>query len=167
MTNSLLALFPYVTPMLDAAQRLKNSGYDATVFSPIPLVHEMDDVIGPEKDYVRFFTFVGGVTGLLFGIVVVLGTAALYVLPRGGRPVFPVPPTLIISYETTILIGVCMTLLGFLVISKLPSFKDQVDDPRVSADEFGLLIDNVGINEVDKVEKILMEYGAKEVKRVD
>lgn len=163
----ILGLFKHADTMLDAAKRLESAGYAFTVYSPVPLVHEIDHEFGERKSYIKYFTFFGGLSGFFTGTLLALGTAALYVLPRGGRPIFFITPTLIISYETTILFGVGITLLSFLLFAGLPSFKKDVPSYEVAIDSFGLLVDDVREDEFVKLEKILREYGADEVKRVE
>lgn len=166
--NAVLGLYSHVDSLLDASKKAKGSGYATTIFSPIPLVHEIEHIEGEKTDYVRFFTLLGGICGMSFGILFPLSVSIMYILPRGGKPIISIPPTLLISYEATILIGVIMTLIGFVLISKLPSFwGKKVDEPRVSVDAFGLLIKDVEPGEYDDVERFLMETGASEVKRVE
>ena len=167
MEKGILGLFTYVDTLLEAAQKLKGSGYSITIFSPIPLGHEIDHALGERKNYIKYLAFIGAVVGFIFGIVLTLGTAVMYVLPRGGRAIFPVTPTLLISYETAILFGVFFTLTGFLVFAKLPSFKKKFYDPEVAIDSFGLLVDGVREDKFGDIEKVMREYGANEVKRIE
>ena len=165
--SAVLGQFPHADDLLKAAERMKQSGFGITVFSPIPLVHEMEEVFGEERDYLRFFTLFGGLAGFMLGIILSLGTAVLYVLPRGGRPILTAPPTLLISYETTILLGVGMTLIGFFILARIPCFRHKVDEPACAADSFGLLVKEVGADEIERVNSILRESGASEVKNVE
>ena len=165
--SAVLGQFSHADNLLRAAERVKRSGFGFTVFSPIPLVHEMDEVFGEERDYLRFFTLFGGLAGFMLGIILWLGTAVLYVLPRGGRPILTAPPTLLISYETTILLGVGMTLIGFFILARIPCFRHKVDEPACYADSFGLLVKGLGEDDVEKVKTILKENGANEVKNVE
>lgn len=168
MDRAVLGLFEYADDLLDAAKRLKDSGYDVTILSPVPLVHEMaHKKMSPGKNYLRYFTFFGSAYGLCFGVGLTLITAAMYVLPRGGRPIWFMTPTLLISYETTILLGVLSTFVGFLVLAGLPSYKKKLNDVQVSVDAFGLVIDGNLRGKYDEVERILREYGANEVKRIE
>ena len=167
MNKAVMGLFTYVDVLLEAAKRLKDSGYTISIFSPIPLAHEIEPVLGERPNYIRYFTFVGGVIGFFFGLLLTLGTAAMYVLPRGGRPIFPITPTLLISYESTILIGVFFTLVSFGIFARLPFFGKRVYDPEVAVDSFGLLVDDIREDKFDEVEKILKEFGADEVKRIE
>lgn len=167
MEKGILGLFTYVDTLLEAAEKLKGSGYSITIFSPIPLGHEIDHALGERKNYIKYLAFIGAVVGFILGIVLTLGTAALYVLPRGGRAIFPATPTLLLSYETAILLGVQFTLMGFLVFAKLPSFKGKFYDPEVAIDSFGLLVDGVREDKFGDIEKVMREYGANEVKRIE
>jgi len=164
MHNALFGKFEYLDSLIEAARKLSVSGYSFKTFSPIPIVHELADEFGPRKRYLRYFTLYGGVSGFIGGIVIVLGTAALYVLPRGGRPIFSITPSLLIAYETTILSGVLMTLFGFMVLAGLPSFSKKIDEPEISSDTFGLLIEGIREDRFDEVRNILLEHGAYEVK---
>lgn len=168
MENRLLGIFPYVENLLDATEAMKGAGYSTTVISPVPLVHEMEHQMGETKDNVRYFTIFGGVNGFILGTAFALGTAALYILPRGGRPIFAMTPTLVISYETTILLGVLMTLFGFFVLNLLPFMnRRKVYDPGAEVDTFGLLVEGIREDKFKDVERMLLEHGASEVKRVE
>lgn len=167
MEKAILGLFAYVDTMLEAAKKLKDAGHSITIFSPIPLGHEIEHALGERKNYIKYLAFIGAVIGYIFGIVLALGTAVLYVLPRGGRAIFPATPTLLISYETAILFGVFFTLGGFFVFAKLPSFREKFYDHEVAIDSFGLLVEGVKEERFGDIEKVMKEYGANEVKRIE
>ncbi len=171
MDKSILGIFSYVDNMLAAAQTVKCLGHKVTMISPVPLVHEVEHVFGHRKNYLRYFTFFGAASGLVAGTLLTFITSVLYVLPRGGMPIFAITPTMLISYETTILGGVILTLLGFLFLAGLPMLdKRESDVADIAIDSFGLLVDiKVDTKEgmYEEVEKTLKEYGAKEVKRVE
>lgn len=168
MKGSVLGQFLFVDVLLEAAKKLKASGYEITIFSPIPLGHEIEHTIGGRKNHIRFFTFFGAIMGCCLGALLALGTAALYVLPRGGRSIFPVTPTVILSYEMTILCGVLMTFIGFLLFVKLPYFGNKrIYNTNMSVDSFGLLVETNQDAKLNEIEKILKDSGATEVKRVD
>lgn len=160
-----LGLFEHVDTMLSAAERFKTSGHKITIFSPIPIGHEIDNALGERKNPIKYLAFFGGVAGFCFGVLLAFVTAVLYVLPRGGRPLFFITPTLLISYETAILFAVIFSLCGFLIFARLPSFAKKHYDPEVAVDSFGLLVETEdGFYEI---EKIFMEHGAIEVKKIE
>jgi len=162
----LLGIYKQADTMMEAADRLQSTGYDVTLFSPVPLGHEPEySAVQQRHNYVRYFTLFGGVAGFFFGILLTLGTAVLYILPRGGKPLFAMTPTLLISYETAILFGVLWTFLGFLIIAKLPYYgKGRLYDPVTNVDGFGLLVDGIRDDMYGVVEDILVEFGAEEVR---
>lgn len=167
MDNSILGIFQYVDDLLVAAEKCKKAGYGITIISPVPLVHEIEHAFGESKSPLKYFTGLGAITGLLFGTVFAFITSILYVLPRAGRPIFAIPPTILISYETTILFGVLFTLMGFVVLALAPSFKDNEYDVALAVDSFGLRVDGVGDDKFSELEKVLKENGSRDVKRLE
>lgn len=164
--EAILGFFPYVDRLLIAAARLRGAGFtEIIIFSPIPLLDEIEHVLGEKKDPIRFFTFFGGTTGLLLGALLVIGTSLLYVLPIGGRPIIAITPTIVISYETAILFGVISTFLGFLLYARLPFRKEKIHNLKFDIDRFGLLV-KADYGRVGYAEEIIRESGADEVKRV-
>lgn len=166
MSNSILGLFDHVDVLIEAAGRVKKSGCEVTIISPIPLGHEIEHAFGGKKSLVRYFTGIGAVTGLFFGAFFALGTAALYILPRGGRPIFSATPTLLIAYETTILFGVLMTFTGFVFLSWWLSFRNKGFHPNIAVDNFGLLVSGIREDLFNEVERILKEHEAHEIHKV-
>ncbi len=167
MSDKLLGLFEYVDEMLVAADKIKSGGDEVEIFSPIPISHEIDPVLGKRPTTIKYLTLLGNFIGIIFGFALTLGTAAMYVLPRGGRAVWALTPSLLITYETTILFGVGFTLLGFLGLTGLPSYKKKTYDIAVTLDSFGLLVSGVGSDRKRPIEMIMNDAGASEVKQVD
>ena len=166
MNQGVLGFFLFLDRLLIAANRLRGAGFAyIIIFSPIPLGHKIETLLGEKKNPIRLFAFFGGIIGLFFGSILVIGTSMLYILPIDGRPIIAITPTIVISFETMILFGVFSTLLGFLLYSKLPSKKVKTLDITADIDRFGLLV-RVSYIHIDAVEEIIKESGAEEVKRV-
>ena len=112
MTNCVIGLFHDPQSALVAAGELKSAGFETPeLMSPVP-IEGVEEVLGKKKDVIRRFTFFGGIFGALFGFTLAAGTAVLYLHPTGGRPIIPIPPFLIITYEMTILLGILATVIG-------------------------------------------------------
>lgn len=135
-----------------------------SILSPVPITEKIGDLLGKRKDSVRFFTLFGGLAGLFLGALFAIGTSISYPLPRGGRPIIAIPPTLMISFETLILLGVLATFAGFLIMAKLPSGSARLYHDRIGEDRFGLLI-RAEEERMKDIEKILREGGAEEIVR--
>ena len=166
MEKAVLGLFTYVDELISAARKLRGSGFEITIFSPIPLNHELEHEFGEKPNYTKYLTFMGAIGGFVFGLILTLGTAAMYVIPRGGRAIWPVTPTLLMAYETTILMAVMFSLMGFGLFAKLPNFKKRIYDPAMSVESFGILVEDPRGRQ-QEVENLLKEYGANEVKTLD
>lgn len=161
-------MFYYADSLISAARSLKGSGYGVEVHSAIPLDHELEAEFGRSTNYLKFFTLFGAINGILFAIVFSLGTSALYVLPRGGRPLFSITPTILLAYVLMILFGVLFTFAGFMILSNTLPIKKKIDLPEIWIDDaFGLVVEDVSDEKYEQVEKVLMDNGAKEVKNVD
>ena len=168
MVKSVIGLFEYADKLITATERMKDSGREVTVLSSVPLVHELEHTFGKPKSYLKYFSCFGAVSGFMTGIVLAFVTAALYPMPRGGRAIFTITPTLLLGYVFTILFGVGLTFLGFLYLSGLPDFfKKRVDEPEIAVDAFGLLVGGADAGELEDIERVLKEYGAYEVRRVE
>ncbi|TAN60777.1 DUF3341 domain-containing protein [bacterium] len=167
MSNSMIGLFQHVDVLLDAADRCKKAGFTVEIISPVPLNHEIDHAFGERPNRVRYFTSFGAICGFFFGWFVAFVTAAIYVLPRSGRPILPFTPTLLIAYETTILFGVIWSLIGFFVLSRLPAIKKRPFHPRIAIDAFGLVVNGIREDRFPDAENILKQFGASEVKKVE
>ena len=83
------------------------------VLTPIPLAARGDAAIHPFWPY--GITIAAGLVGIAVGVFFAAGTAALYPLPTGGKPIIAAPVVGIISYETMMLLAVVVTFLTAIV----------------------------------------------------
>lgn len=158
-----LALFPDSEHLLDAAARLKARGLeDFTLISPIPL-EEFEDKIGEQRSPVKYFSFFGGLLGAICGFSLAAGTAMVYPIPVGGRPIVAFPPFLLITYEVTILVGVIMTVIGFFYACRFPKLEELAYAPEANVDQFALVLADAD----DETEQLLREAGAAEIRSVE
>jgi hypothetical protein len=82
-----------------------------------------------------------------------------------GKPLVSIPAFLIITFEATILFGCFFTLIGLLVMCRLPAknLQIEVQDRRFSDDMFGLIVNGVSNTDAAKVREMLFVAGADEV----
>jgi hypothetical protein len=79
----------------------------------------------------RTWALVGAGLGLLGGFSLATITALNYPLVKGGMPIVAPWTVGLITYETTMLGAVLATLVGLLVETGLPNFKNLPYDPSV------------------------------------
>jgi hypothetical protein len=151
---------------IHAIEALKNGGIAFRVFSPIPsehLVHALGRGLSP----VRAFVLIGGISGVLTGLAITVGTSWEWNLIVGGKPVVSWPPFIIIMFELMILFGGLSAALAFFFFARLPQF-DPIPgySERFGADRFGIAVD---CDEADagKIEAMMREAGAEEIAHED
>ncbi|MCG8433334.1 MAG: DUF3341 domain-containing protein [Gammaproteobacteria bacterium] len=167
MKTEILGIFQYEDDFLDAAKKLRADGFDdLTLMSPIPM-HQVEEILQKKKPVIRRFTLGGAILGALSGFALAAGTALVFILPTGGRPIITMPPFLVISYELTILFGVLATLVGFHIASGLPAWHDKPYRMETNIDRFSILIACQQDSEVGKAEQILSEAGAEEISKAE
>jgi len=168
-TSTVVGVFAHVDTTVRALEELRAKGYhDLTVYTPLP-VHEIEDVLERDRPVsrVRVFTLLGGVVGLIAAWLLTQWTALTWSLFVGGKPAigFPVsPPYIVIMFEMMVLFGGIATLIGMVVLGRLPKFRVSPSyDPRFTNDRFGVAV-HCAPERIPSVRDILGGAGAEEVR---
>jgi hypothetical protein len=77
--------------------------------------------------------------GLAIGLFFAVVTPYLYVIRVGGQPVAPVPTTVLLLYEFTMLILILGSFVGVVALNNLPSTGPSYDGPALTDDRIGVL----------------------------
>lgn len=161
-TKAVVGVFEFMDDITKAVASVKEANFEFKVYSPFAS-HEIEDAAMPGKSPVRFFTAVGGLTGLTFGFSLAILTALDYPLRVSAKDIISVPGFVVIGYECTILFGALCTLLGIFSLCKLPNlFRTPGYDPRFSDNKFGLVV-GCSADQVKDVESSLRRFGAEDV----
>jgi len=165
-TEMVVGVFAHVDTTVKALEELRAKGYhDLEVYTPAP-VHEIEDVMerGRPVSRVRLFTLIGGLTGTASGFILTIWSAMQWGLVTGGKPIASIPPFIVIAFELTILFGGLATLIGMVVLGRLPRFRPSASfDPRFTNDRFGVAV-HCAAERRASVRDILRTAGAEEVK---
>jgi len=140
---------------------------DIELYSPIEHP-EVEEILGDISPPIQRFTFFGAISGAILGFLLVAAAAQsmFTVQPQGGKPVIPIPTDLVITYEFTILCGVWITLLGFLIYSGMPRRRlKKFYSRKVSEDQIGVEV-HVKPENVELVRNTLQGSGAVEIREV-
>lgn len=135
-----------------------------STFSPIPS-HKIEHALGRSRSPTRWVSLAGGITGVLTGLAVTIGTTYEWRLNAGGKPLLSWPPFIVITFELMILLGGIFGFGGFMFFSGVPATVAAPGyNPRFAEDRFGLV---VRCDEADagRIESILRESNAEEVVR--
>ncbi|MCL4394760.1 MAG: DUF3341 domain-containing protein [Chloroflexi bacterium] len=163
-----LGLFHEANPTANTIEQLRALGVDddrVTVMSSIPYRSEILGRPRP-KGKVGVFSGIGAVLGLLTGLFLSVGVFMLYPIEQGGQPIVPIPPTLIVLFEVTMLGTMWAAFFGLLLSNRFPITKSQLYDPRITEGHIGVLAE-VDDSLVDEVENVLRSNGAHHLRRAD
>ncbi len=166
--TQLLGLFNEVASAAEGVERLRRAGIEdeqVSVLSGVPYRSRMlrRPAIGSR---IASVAGLGALVGAAIGLAITWGTYVLYPLPVGGQPRFPIPPTLIVVFEVTML-GLMWTAFGaFLVINRMPVFGRPPYSEKVMGGPIGLLVQS-DAKRVAEVERLLREAGATEVQQFE
>lgn len=135
---------------------------DLTLKSPIEH-HEVEEVLGDRPINVQKFTLVGALMGGLLGFFLISGAQAnFYAQMKGGKPIVPLPPNFILTYEMFILGGVFITILGFLICAGLPAKRSPLYSAKVSEDQIGILV-KADESAIAKIRGVFVSHEALEI----
>ena len=167
---SLVGIYETPGPVADCAKKLRGRGFtDLEIYAPAAFP-ELDDALDDKPSGVRIYTLIGGLLGVVTGFALTIWMSYDWPIVIGGKPFASIPTYTIIGFELTILFGGLATLIGLLVVGKLPygSFgkEDAAYHPRFSAEEFGLVV-SCRDRDVTEVDALLKAHGSKEVNVVD
>jgi hypothetical protein len=164
-TIAIISSFADDTQCAHAIEELRSAKVaDFNTFSPIPS-HRIEHAIGRKKSPVRWIVLAGGISGVLTGLAITIGTTYEWRLNAGGRPLVSWPPFIVICFELMVLLGGIFGFFGVLGLSRIPTTEIAPGyDGRFGEDRFGIVV-RCDEAEAAQVESMLKESGAEEVIR--
>jgi mono/diheme cytochrome c family protein len=121
--------------------RLRESGVPAErihVLSPVPLSGRASDRIGRMPFY--GITIGAGIVGIGVGVFFAAGTAMMYPLMTGGKPIVAAPVVGIISYETMMLLAIVVTFIAMMLRIKTANASVHRRDMRIDEGRIALVV---------------------------
>jgi hypothetical protein len=108
----------------------------------------------------RWISLGSGIFGACAGFLLAAGTAYMYPVQTGDKPIIAYYPTGIITYELTMLFTILGAIVGMFVEMKLPPWKDRVYDPAIGEGSIGISVLTSSGDENRKAEMIMKKAGA-------
>lgn len=145
-------LFDSEHSFLEKLEDVANSrkpGEQVTTYTPVP-VHGVDEILRERVTLVRVYSFFGAIAGILtafwltiftsqrFGITDVVGQAPGLVV--GGHAPISILPYCVIAFELAVLFGSIGSLIGFLLLSRMPN-AIRVLDPKDYGNQFAIVVE--------------------------
>ena len=168
MATTVLGLFEGIDGAANALNRLQDEGHkettDLMVLSSVPFP---EGVLEADKSKIRLpiITLVFALVGIGMGILLAGGSAVLYVIRTGGKPILSAPPIGIIAYELMMLFALGAAFAAALFEMRLPSWRAKVYDPRISEGLIGIAAYCASEDEAGQAENFLREAGAVDTRR--
>ncbi|MDZ4743494.1 MAG: DUF3341 domain-containing protein [Verrucomicrobiota bacterium] len=155
------AEFSSSAELYHAAEKVRDTGFKRwDTFSPFP-IHGMEKAMGLGHSYLSSFSLVGGITGLLVALTLVVYPSVIeYPLITGGKPYFSLPAFFPIIFEITILLTAFATMIALFGLNLLPRWNHPVFNwdlfnQKANDDGFFLVIEardrNFSINATSKL----------------
>jgi len=105
------------------------------------------------------------VIGFLVGLLLAAGSAWLYPLPTGGKPIISLPTSAIIIYEMAMLFGIFSSVFGALIEMGLPDMGKKPYHLKVTEGWPAVTVFCKDGQNVDGAEAALKAAGAEEIVR--
>ncbi|MEO5912262.1 MAG: DUF3341 domain-containing protein [Pelobium sp.] len=165
----ILGLFEDPDDMMHGIDKLKENNisiYD--VFTPMP-IHGIEDKLGVKRSRLPIVAFCCGITGTLTAFSMIY-----YMLVHdwpmniGGKPNFAIPDFIPITFELTVLFCAFGMVAAFFYRTHLfPGRTPRVMEFRATSDRFVIAIDANKGYDGEKINNLLKEAGAIEIKHND
>jgi len=119
----MLAEFDNPHALLEAAKKMNQEGFkEYDCHSPFP-IHGMDQAMGLKRSPLGYIVFAIASIALLSGVALEWWTSTIdYPIVISGKPFFSYQAYGPVAFALMVLTGAFATLLGMLVLNKLPKF---------------------------------------------
>ncbi|MBN9350017.1 MAG: DUF3341 domain-containing protein [Chitinophagaceae bacterium] len=151
--------------LFPAVKNVRRAGYKIhDVYTPYP-VHHLDKALGLRETSLHTMGFIYGLTGTLIALGGMGWIFAVdWPLNIGGKPHFPLPAYIPITFELTVLLSaVGMTLTYCWLNQMMPGVKKHHFSPRATDDAFVMVIELMEKSNEDEIKAFLRDNGAIDI----
>ncbi len=151
--------------LFPAVKKVRSAGYKIhDVYTPFP-VHGLDHAMGLRETSLHTAGFIYGITGTTTALSFMSWVFTTdWPMNIGGKPHFPLPAFIPITFELTVLFSAVGMVLTFCYLCQLAPFvKKHVFHPRQSDDLFVMAIELTDKTRPEEVKAFLDSVGAKEI----
>ncbi len=159
----ILGVFADLDEAARAVDDLLAIGIPETKITSLSSVPYPDGVLVREKHQPRFYlgSLAFGAVGALIGFSLAAGTAWLYPLQTGDKPIISIFPVGIITYELMMLFAIIGTLVGMFWCMGLPDFRPKPYAAEIAIGAIGILVQTEHPGEVEVARRAMQSSGAQ------
>ncbi len=151
--------------LFPAVKKVRNAGYKLhDIYTPYP-VHGLDKAMGLRETSLHTMGFIYGTLGTLIALGGMGWIFAIdWPLNIGGKPHFPLPAYIPITFELTVLLSaVGMTMTYCWLNQMMPGVKKHHFSPRATDDAFVMVIELTAQSNEEEIKSFLHTNGAIEI----
>ncbi len=157
-----LGIFKDIETASSAVEHLLKEGFAEAQITSLTSIPYPDGVLvrTDRRTWFRWVALAGGIAGAGAGFCLSAGTAWLYPVQTGDKPIIAYFPTGIVSYELTMLFAIVGAMVGMLLEMRLPSFGKRPYDPAIAEGCIGISVTVRAGEQNRRTEEIMKEAGA-------
>jgi hypothetical protein len=161
-----LGTFKDVETAVKAVDNLVKAGFSEREITSLTSAPYPDGVIvkTSQRTWFRWMSLGGGIFGACAGFLLAAGTAYMYPVQTGDKPIIAYFPTGIITYELTMLFAIIGAMVGMFVEMKLPPWQEGVYDPAIGEGSIGISVSVDSREQMVRAAKIMEAAGALSIK---
>src|SRR5512143_3549610 len=117
-----------------------------------------------QRTWFRWLSAAGGIFGAGAGFLLAAGTAYVYPVQTGDKPIIAYYPTGIIAYELAMLFAILGAIVGMFLELRRPPRKERPYDPAIGEGAIGISVSVDTGDRSTRAETIMKEAGALRTK---
>jgi len=137
-----LGIFGDVDSAANAVEKLVKEGFPESRITSLTSVPYPAGVLVKNKhrSWFRWLALACGIAGAITGFALAAGTAWVYPVQTGDKPIISSYPTAIITYEVTMLFAMIGTVAGMFLEMRLPNIRKRPYDPAIADGCIGISV---------------------------
>lgn len=168
----ILAEFKNPKELIDAAEEVKEAGYnDFDTYAPFP-IHGMEKAMGLKESPLGWIVLAGGLIGCIGALTLMIWVSGYeYPMNISGKPYINLPVYVPVTFELTVLLSAFAATFGMFALNKLPKLHNPLFNvdrfEKASDDGFFICIESSdSLFSEDSVSKLFTEAGATHIEKV-
>ena len=137
-----LGIFEDIETAGRAVDSLVKAGFSESEITSLTSVAYPDGVLVKTdgRTWFRWLALAGGIAGAGAGILLAVGTAWVYPVQTGDKPIIALYPTAIICFEVAMLCAIIGTMAGMFLEMRLPTLGKRPYDPAIAEGCIGICL---------------------------
>lgn len=162
----LLGVFANVEQAAAAVDRLVEAGYAEETVTSVTSVPYPPGVLvrTRQRGWLHWVAAAGAILGAVAGFALAAGTAWLYPVQTGDKPIVALFPTGIIAYEFMMLCALLGTMVGMFLEMGLPDLRRRAYDPAIADGLIGIAVTIASEEQRHAAEQALLSAGALRIR---